>query len=61
MANTHKEEIQEALQVLYDAAKRANEITDDDDYDEWPDILDEAANVVSGMYGLVDEDGKVRL
>lgn len=61
MANTHKEEVQEALQALYDAAKRVNDITDDDDYDEWTDVLDEAANVVSEMYDLIDEEGKVRL
>ena len=41
--------------------KKVNDITDDDDYDELPDVLDEAANVVSEMYGLIDEDGKVRL
>ena len=58
--NGHKEKVKEALQALYDAAYQVNQITDDDDYDQFPDLLDESANITNEFANLgIVEDGIV--
>ena len=58
----HKEEVQKALQALYDAAYQVNQITDDDDYEQFPDLLDESANITNEFANLgIVEDGIVSL
>ena len=58
----HKEEVQKALQALYDAAYQVNQITDEDDYEQFPDLLDESANVTNEFKNLgIVEDGIVSL
>lgn len=58
----HKEEVQKALQALYDAAYQVNQITDDDDYEQFPDLLDESANITNEFKNLgIVEDGIVSL
>lgn len=58
----HKEEVQKALQALYDAAYKVNRVTDDDDYEQLTDLLDESANITNEFknLGIVD-DGIVSL
>lgn len=58
----HKEEVEKALQALYDAAYQVNWITDDDDYEQFPDLLDESANITNEFKNLgIVEDGIVSL
>ena len=58
----HKKEVQKALQALYDAAYQVNQITDDDDYEQFPDLLDESANITNEFKNLgIVEDGIVSL
>lgn len=58
----HKEEVEKALQALYDAAYQVNRITDDDDYEQFPDLLDESANITNEFKNLgIVEDGVVSL
>ena len=58
----HKEEVRKALQAFYDAAYQVNQITDDDDYEQFPDLLDESANVTNEFANLgIVEDGIVSL
>ena len=58
----HKEEVRKALQALYDAAYQVNQITDEDDYEQFPDLLDESANVTNEFKNLgIVEDGIVSL
>ena len=58
----HKEEVRKALQALYDAAYQVNQITDEDDYEQFPDLLDESANVTNEFKSLgIVEDGIVSL
>lgn len=58
----HKEEVQKALQAFYDAAYQVNQITDDDDYEQFPDLLDESANITNEFANLgIVEDGIVSL
>lgn len=58
----HKEKVQKALQALYDAAYQVNQITDEDDYEQFPDLLDESANVINEFKNLgIVEDGIVSL
>lgn len=58
----HKEKVKEALQALYDAAYQVNQITDEDDYDQFTDLLDESANITNEFQNLgIVEDGIVSL
>lgn len=58
----HKEEVEKALQALYDAAYQVNQITDDDDYEQFTDLLDESANITNEFDALgIVEDGIVSL
>lgn len=58
----HKEEVRKALQALYDAAYQVNQITDEDDYEQFPDLLDESANVTNEFKNLgIVEDSIVSL
>lgn len=58
----HKEKVQQALQALYDAAYQVNQITDEDDYEQFPDLLDESANITNEFKNLgIVEDGVVSL
>lgn len=58
----HKKEVQKALQALYDAAYQVNQITDDDDYEQFSDLLDESANITNECENLgIVEDGIVSL
>ena len=58
----HKEEVRKALQAFYDAAYQVNQITDDDDYEQFPDLLDESANVTNEFANVgIVEDGIVSL
>lgn len=58
----HKEKVQKALQALYDAAYQVNQITDEDDYEQFPDLLDESANITNEFKNLgIVEDGIVSL
>ena len=58
----HKEKVQKALQALYDAAYQVNQITDEDDYEQFPDLLDESANITNEFKNLgIVGDGIVSL
>ena len=58
----HKKEVEKALQALYDAAYQVNQITDEDDYEQFPDLLDESANITNEFKNLgIVEDGIVSL
>lgn len=58
----HKEKVTKALQALYDAAYQVNQITDEDDYDQYTDLLDESANITNEFKNLgIVEDGIVSL
>lgn len=58
----HKEKVQKTLQALYDAAYQVNQITDEDDYEQFPDLLDESANITNEFKNLgIVEDGIVSL
>lgn len=58
----HKEEVEKALQALYDAAYQVNQITDEDDYEQFSDLLDESANITNEFKTLgIVEDGVVSL
>lgn len=54
--------MRKALQAFYDAAYQVNQITDDDDYEQFPDLLDESANITNEFANLgIVEDGIVSL
>ena len=58
----HKEEVEKALQALYDAAYQVNQIADEDDYEQFPDLLDESANITNEFKNLgIVADGVVSL
>lgn len=58
----HKGKVQKALQALYDAAYQVNQITDEDDYEQFPDLLDESANITNEFKNLgIVADGVVSL
>ena len=58
----HKKEVEKALQALYDAAYQVNQITDEDDYEQFPDLLDESANITNEFKNLgIVGDGIVSL
>ena len=58
----HKEEVEKALQALYDAAYQVNQITDEDDYEQFSDLLDESANITNEFKTLgIVEDAVVSL
>ena len=60
--NDHKQKVQAALQALYDAADAVNQVTNDDDYEQLSDLLDDSANIVNDCesLGIVD-DGIISL
>lgn len=59
---SHKEELRKMFQALYDAAYQINEETTEDDYDQYPELLDEAANITSILkHSDMVEDGIVHL
>lgn len=47
MTKKHQEELQKAIQEMYNAAKKVDEISTEEDYDLYTDVLDEAANVIN--------------
>lgn len=62
MGEEHKKELAKAFQKLYDAAYKVNQLTDDDDYEQFTDLLDESANITNEFANLgIVEDGVVTL
>ena len=62
MKEEHKKELEKAFQALYDAAYKISQITDDDDYEQFADLLDESANITNEFANLgIVEDGVVTL
>lgn len=62
MGEEHKKELAKAFQALYDAAYKVNQLTDDDDYEQFTDLLDESANITNEFANLgIVEDGVVTL
>lgn len=62
MREEHKKELEKAFQGLYEAAYKVNQITDDDDYEQFADLLDASANITSEFANLgIVEDGVVTL
>lgn len=60
MTKEHKEELQQAIQEMYDAAAKLNALATDDDYDMYTDVIDEAANVVNEVENTFQvEEGTV--
>ena len=57
-----KEEPEKLMEGLYDAAYQVNQITDEDDYEQFPDLLDESANITNEFKNLgIVGDGIVSL
>lgn len=62
MGEEHKKELAKAFQELYNAAYKVNQLTDDDDYEQFTDLLDESANITNEFANLgIVEDGVVTL
>lgn len=60
--DSRRARLKAALQDLYDAASVVNQITDDNDYERYPDLLDEAANIMNEMESLeIVSDGIVEI
>lgn len=58
----HNETVRKALQALYDAAYTVNQVTDEDDYEQLADLLDESANITNEFKNLgIADDGIVSL
>ena len=40
MTKKHQEELQKAIQEMYNAAKKVNDISTEEDYDLYTDVID---------------------
>lgn len=47
MTKKHQEELQKAIQEMYNAAKKVNDISTEEDYDLYTDVIDEASNIIN--------------
>lgn len=47
MTKKHQEELQKAIQEMYNAAKKVKDISTEEDYDLYTDVIDEASNIIN--------------
>lgn len=60
MTKKHQEELQKAIQEMYNAAKKVNDISTEEDYDLYTDVIDEASNIINEVENTFSvEDGVV--